>query len=119
VRRAFDAASAITCGFISNVFHACIVIASSPHLWLPAGANPIIEPHLHKFCGIRNGIDMDIWDPENNRFLNFSITPERVADGKLRARQEMRQRLGLHVSVSCLCIKCTNSCRHALDDVSA
>lgn len=35
--------------------------------------NPIIAPHLHKFHGIINGIDPDIWDPYNDKFIPVRI----------------------------------------------
>ncbi len=31
--------------------------------------HPAIAPHMAKFYGIRNGIDQDIWDPSEDRFL--------------------------------------------------
>jgi hypothetical protein len=31
--------------------------------------HPAIAPHMDKFYGIRNGIDQDIWDPREDRFL--------------------------------------------------
>ena len=31
--------------------------------------NPAIAAHAGKFMGIRNGIDIDIWDPENDDLL--------------------------------------------------
>ncbi len=34
--------------------------------------NPLIAPHLHKFHGILNGIDPDIWDPYNDKFIPVS-----------------------------------------------
>ncbi len=58
-----------------------------------AGGNPIIYPHVHKFCGIRNGIDSDLWDPENNRFLPAPIKSEEVAQVRaLRARPPLHWR---------------------------
>ena len=31
--------------------------------------HPAVAPHFAKFYGIRNGIDQDIWDPEQDQFL--------------------------------------------------
>ena len=35
--------------------------------------NPVIAPNLYKFHGILNGIDPDIWDPYNDKFIPVSI----------------------------------------------
>lgn len=34
--------------------------------------NPAVAPHLYKFHGILNGIDPDIWDPYNDKFIPVS-----------------------------------------------
>lgn len=34
--------------------------------------DPAIAPHLHKFYGILNGIDQDMWDPFNDKFIPVS-----------------------------------------------
>lgn len=45
--------------------------------------------------GIRNGIDIDIWDPETDQFLPKHYTADNVVEGKAAAREELRRRLGL------------------------
>ncbi|KAI3986694.1 hypothetical protein MKX01_014232, partial [Papaver californicum] len=56
--------------------------------------NPVIAPHLHKFHGIRNGIDPDMWDPYNDAFLPISYTPDNVVEGKRAAKEALQQQLG-------------------------
>ena len=34
--------------------------------------NPAVAPHLYKFHGILNGIDPDMWDPYNDKFIPVS-----------------------------------------------
>ena len=36
---------------------------------LQVSGHPAVAPHMTKFYGIRNGIDQDIWDPLEDRFL--------------------------------------------------
>ncbi|KAE8664462.1 Starch synthase 3 [Hibiscus syriacus] len=60
--------------------------------------NPAISPHLHKFHGILNGIDLDIWDPYNDEFIPMSYTSENVVEGKRAAKEALQQRLGLKKS---------------------
>ncbi len=47
------------------------------------GANPAIAAHSGKFMGIRNGIDLDIWDPENDNLLPMPYTASNVAEVRL------------------------------------
>ncbi|KAK8594432.1 hypothetical protein V6N13_015354 [Hibiscus sabdariffa] len=60
--------------------------------------NPAVSPHLHKFHGILNGIDLDIWDPYNDKFIPISYTSENVVEGKRAAKEALQQRLGLKKS---------------------
>ncbi|KAM1033523.1 hypothetical protein FF1_037005 [Malus domestica] len=57
--------------------------------------NPAVAPHLYKFHGIINGIDQDIWDPYNDKFIPISYTSENVVEGKQAAKEALQQRLGL------------------------
>ncbi|XP_020530099.1 starch synthase 3, chloroplastic/amyloplastic isoform X2 [Amborella trichopoda] len=60
--------------------------------------NPAIAPHLHKFHGILNGIDPDIWDPFNDPFIPMSYTSDNVVEGKRAAKDALQQLLGLKKS---------------------
>ncbi|CAD5196667.1 unnamed protein product [Musa acuminata subsp. malaccensis] len=60
--------------------------------------NPAISSHLHKFHGIVNGIDPDIWDPYDDHFIPVPYTPENVVAGKKAAKEALQQRLGLRRS---------------------
>lgn len=57
--------------------------------------NPVIAPHLYKFHGILNGIDPDIWDPFNDKFIPVPYTSENVVEGKKAAKEALQQRLSL------------------------
>ncbi|KAG7012367.1 Soluble starch synthase 3, chloroplastic/amyloplastic [Cucurbita argyrosperma subsp. argyrosperma] len=67
----------------------------SPTYSKEVAGNPVIAPHLHKFHGIVNGIDPDIWDPYNDDFIPVPYTSENVIEGKTAAKEALRQRLGL------------------------
>lgn len=60
--------------------------------------NPAIAPHLYKFHGIVNGIDPDIWDPYNDKFIPIQYTSENVVEGKRAAKEALQQKLGLKIS---------------------
>ncbi|KAK9057956.1 hypothetical protein SSX86_022795 [Deinandra increscens subsp. villosa] len=67
----------------------------SPTYSQEVAGNPVIAPHLYKFHGILNGIDPDIWDPFNDKFLPVSYTSENVVDGKRAAKEALQERLDL------------------------
>ena len=54
-----------------------------------------MAPQVGKFMGVRNGIDIDIWDPENDAFLPRPYGPDSVVEGKAAARELLRQQLRL------------------------
>ncbi|KAK4858934.1 hypothetical protein QYF36_023982 [Acer negundo] len=70
----------------------------SPMYSKEVAGNPMIAPHLYKFHGIINGIDHDIWDPYNDKFIPISYTSENVVEGKRAAKEALQQRLGLKKS---------------------
>nr|XP_009785392.1 PREDICTED: soluble starch synthase 3, chloroplastic/amyloplastic isoform X2 [Nicotiana sylvestris] len=67
----------------------------SPTYSREVSGNPVIAPHLYKFHGIVNGIDPDIWDPLNDKFIPISYTSENVVEGKTAAKEALQQKLGL------------------------
>lgn len=67
----------------------------SPTYSQEVSGNPVIAPYLYKFHGIVNGIDPDIWDPLNNKFIPISYTLENVVEGKTAAKEALQQKLGL------------------------
>ncbi|KAG4997188.1 Starch synthase 3, chloroplastic/amyloplastic [Glycine max] len=46
----------------------------SPTYSREIAGNTVIASHLPKFHGIINGIDPDIWDPYNNKFIPVEFT---------------------------------------------
>ncbi|KAL9671884.1 hypothetical protein QQ045_009457 [Rhodiola kirilowii] len=59
--------------------------------------NPAIAPHLQKFQGIINGIDPNIWDPSNDKFIPMPYTLDNVAEGKRAAKEALQRKVGLKV----------------------
>ncbi|KAK7245860.1 hypothetical protein RIF29_40713 [Crotalaria pallida] len=67
----------------------------SPTYSREVAGNPAVAPHLHKFHGIINGIDPDIWDPYNDKFTPVHYTSENVVEGKRASKEALQQKLGL------------------------
>jgi starch synthase len=67
----------------------------SPTYATEIAGHPSVAAHQDKFYGIRNGIDMDIWDPASDPFLPEGYTVESAVRGKAAAKAELRQRMGL------------------------
>ncbi|XP_038970385.1 starch synthase 3, chloroplastic/amyloplastic isoform X2 [Phoenix dactylifera] len=78
--------------------HADKATTVSPTYSKEVSGNPAISPHLFKFHGILNGIDLDIWDPFNDNFIPVSYTSENVVEGKKAAKEALQQRFGLRKS---------------------
>ncbi|KAL3627483.1 Soluble starch synthase 3, chloroplastic/amyloplastic [Castilleja foliolosa] len=67
----------------------------SPTYSKEVSGTPAVAPHLYKFHGILNGIDPDIWDPYNDKFIPEHYTSENVVEGKRAAKEALQQRLRL------------------------
>lgn len=67
----------------------------SPTYAVEIGGHPGIAPHHDKFYGIRNGIDIDIWDPSSDSALPVNYTDENFAEGKQAAKRALRERMNL------------------------
>ncbi|GIL88159.1 hypothetical protein Vretimale_14076 [Volvox reticuliferus] len=82
---------------IGEAAHSCQKFTTvSPTYAFEVGGHPVIGPHAHKFMGIRNGIDPELWSPEENQFLPMCYNADSVIEGKKAARQALRQRVGLN-----------------------
>ena len=59
-----------------NIFFLLLLFLQvSPTYSREISGNPLIASHLHKFHGILNGIDPDIWDPYNDTYIPVSGLP--------------------------------------------
>lgn len=58
--------------WINLVIELYIFVQVSPTYSQEVSGHPSIAPHLFKFHGILNGIDPDIWDPYNDKFIPVS-----------------------------------------------
>ena len=67
----------------------------SPTYAWEIGGNPAIASNNSKLVGVINGIDQDIWSPENCQFLPIQYSADNCLEGKAAAREALRQRLGL------------------------
>ena len=76
-------------------FHSQITTTVSPSYAGEVSGHPAVNGNLHKFHGVRNGIDCEIWDPETDQFLPMNYNADTHIDGKRRAREEIQGRLGL------------------------
>lgn len=67
----------------------------SPTYAVEIGGHPGIAPHHSKFYGIRNGIDMEIWDPSSDPWLPVNYSSESHIEGKQAAKQALREKMNL------------------------
>jgi starch synthase len=67
----------------------------SPSYAGEVSGHPAVSGNLHKFHGVRNGIDPEIWNPATDNFIPMKYDADSVVKGKKAARDELRSRLGL------------------------
>ncbi|GBF95473.1 glycosyltransferase [Raphidocelis subcapitata] len=68
----------------------------SPTYAAEVGGHPAIAGHGHKFMGILNGIDPELWDPAEDPWLPVPYGAANCEEGKAAARAELRRRLGMN-----------------------
>ena len=71
--------------------------------------DPAVAPQVGKFMGVRNGIDIDIWDPENDAFLPRTYGPDSVVGGKVTP--SVTQRDGVSNCTTGIQCRCPCNCR--------
>ena len=77
-------------------YHCARFTTVSPTYAFEIGGQPAVAPHAHKMVGIRNGIDPELWAPdETNAWLPRPFTANDAEEGKAAARGALRGRLGL------------------------
>ncbi|KGF72457.1 glycogen synthase [Neosynechococcus sphagnicola sy1] len=80
------------------VFSNYVTTVSPNHAWeahytdMGCGLGHTLHLHQHKFSGVLNGIDYDIWNPEIDRYIPHPYTAEN-REGKVKNKQALRQRL--------------------------
>ena len=85
----------------SGIVYANFVTTVSPrHAWEARctgqgfGLNHTLQIHEHKFAGVLNGVDYDVWNPEIDRHIPCRYGPRTLAD-KYRNKDALRDRFWL------------------------
>ncbi|EAW34995.1 glycogen synthase [Lyngbya sp. PCC 8106] len=62
------------------------------------GLGHTLHEHQHKFSGLLNGIDYNVWNPEIDHYIPFNYSPEDL-DNKIKNKKALREKLWLrHVN---------------------
>ncbi len=61
------------------------------------GLEALFEYEKGKCAGILNGIDTEVWDPENDEFLEKNFTIETFEKGKRKNKKEICKQFGLDI----------------------
>lgn len=82
------------------VYSNFVTTVSPQHAWEAqhteqgAGLASTLHVHGHKFRGVLNGVDYDVWNPEIDPLIPHRFSPSDM-DGKYRNKQALRDRLWL------------------------
>eukprot|EP00892_Ulva_mutabilis_P005442 jgi/Ulvmu1/326/UM001_0330.1 len=74
---------------------AAVATTVSPTYSKEISGHPAVAPHLGKMFGVRNGVDVDIWDPSADPFLPVRFNADSFDAGKAAAKRQLRQRMNL------------------------
>jgi starch synthase len=82
------------------VYSNFVTTVSPHHAWeahygeFGYGLGHTLHMHQHKFGGILNGIDYDVWNPEIDRYIPYQYGQANI-DEKLKNKKALRERLWL------------------------
>lgn len=62
--------------------------------WYSHGLDNILKLHQGKLCGILNGIDTEVYDPQNDPHISAAFSADNFAD-KAKNKQALQKELGL------------------------
>ncbi len=85
------------------VYSNFVTTVSPQHAWEAqfteqgAGLGPTLRIHRHKFRGVLNGVDYDVWNPEIDGLIPYRFTPADI-NGKYGDKQALRDRFWLRQS---------------------
>lgn len=80
------------------VYANCITTVSPHHAWearhtdISCGLGHTLHLYQNKFCGVLNGIDYKIWNPEVDTYIPYNYTKDDLA-GKVLNKKALRERL--------------------------
>lgn len=83
------------------------LVAAQPQSMLTVAAmmqiagSPAVAANTGKFMGIRNGIDLDIWDPENDGLLPLPYTASNVVEVSQSISYASAIHAAMHSDIRC------------------
>ncbi|HEY9657247.1 MAG TPA: glycogen synthase GlgA, partial [Allocoleopsis sp.] len=82
------------------VYSNFVTTVSPHHAWeahhgeFGYGLGHTLHQHQHKFGGILNGIDYEVWNPEIDRYIPYPFSPDDLT-GKAKNKKALRERVWL------------------------